>query len=45
MEKDTRRLDGKITSIVAIRGTEKEEGTDLVPLPDLSFEFDVDNPK
>jgi hypothetical protein len=44
MEKDIRRLDGKTTSTVAIRGTEKEEGTDLVPVPDLSFECDRDKP-
>jgi len=45
MEKDIRRLDGKNTSTVAIRGTEKEKGTDLVPVPDLSFECDGDKPK
>lgn len=44
MEKDIRRLDGKITSTVAVRGTEKEEGTDLVPVPDLSLECDRDKP-
>jgi len=45
MEKDIRRLDGKITSTVAFRGTEKEEGTNLVPVPDLSLQCDRDKPK
>jgi hypothetical protein len=45
MEKDIHRLDGKITITVAIRDTEKEEGTDLVPVPDLSAECYLDKPK